>query len=347
MNVLVSTGISTLIENLFTTFGDLESVAETQLKNAQVSDIELSDNWLTNYIRGAEMEMYYIPLSPKYMVTMGYMFSFMAEGIYLEFGAMLVGVCCKGEMSMILNPSPLETNAYDSLDEFYKMHDTGVLMTESYEMAAFIAQCLDRDEVIEKIIAKVIHPPYIHTYIPTYLPTYPSLTHPHHTYTRPPSQMIHAEDVCHVRSSKDTSQSTFKSITAFAKAAKNDLKKNNSTHDITRKSSLAAATEHCLPMLGLGNVSTNKSVLATELYKTIHDYKKTENAHLEECSAYVWQRDMAVKSMGDPSLTHSFVGHVERTISGPKGMTKAALRKVAKQKQRQQRSTGKNNLAVI
>ena len=130
-------------------------MAETQLKNAQVSDTELSDNWLTNYIRGAEMEMYYVPLSPKYMVTMGYMFSFMAEGIYLEFGAMLVGVCCKGEMSMILNPSPLETNAYDSLDEFYKVHDTGVLMTESYEMAAFIAQCLDRDEIIEKIIAKV------------------------------------------------------------------------------------------------------------------------------------------------------------------------------------------------
>ena len=156
---IISTGISTLIENLFTTFGDLESVAETQLKNAQVTDTEISDNWLTNYIRGAEMEMYYVPLSPKYMVTMGYMFSFMAEGIFLEFGAMMVGVCCKGEMSMILNPSPLETNAYESLDEFYKVHDTGVLMTESYEMAAFIAQCLDRDEIIEKIIAKVIDPP--------------------------------------------------------------------------------------------------------------------------------------------------------------------------------------------
>ena len=102
--------------------------------------------------------------------------------------------------------------------------------------------------------------------------------------------MIRAEDVCHVRSSKDTSHSTFKSITAFAKAAKNESKKKNSSHDLTRKSSLAAATESCLPMLGLGNDSTKKSVLATELYKTIHEYKKSESAHLEESALYVWQR---------------------------------------------------------
>ena len=44
--------------------------------------------------------------------------------------------------------------------------------------------------------------------------------------------------------------------------------------------------------------------------------------------------------MGNPHVTHSFLGHVEHTNSGPKGMTKAALKKEAKQRQRQQRSTG-------
>ena len=102
--------------------------------------------------------------------------------------------------------------------------------------------------------------------------------------------MIRAEDACHVRSSKDTAHSTFKSITAFAKAAKNESKKKNNGQDDPRKSSLSVMTETCLPMLGLTNDSGKKSVLATELYKTIHDYKKTESAHLDECSHYVWQR---------------------------------------------------------
>ena len=56
---------------------------------------ESNVNWLADYVRGADFEVYYVSLSPKYKSAMGHLWPLMVEGIYLEFGAMLVGVCCR------------------------------------------------------------------------------------------------------------------------------------------------------------------------------------------------------------------------------------------------------------
>ena len=127
--ILCFPGISTLIENLFHTFGDemdaSEVIAPAQgLTNSGTNNLggtnnsgvnNKTGNWLADYIRGADFEVYYVSLSTKYKSSMGHIWPLMAEGIYLEFGAMLVGVCCKSAMSMILNPSHLETSVYPSL----------------------------------------------------------------------------------------------------------------------------------------------------------------------------------------------------------------------------------------
>ena len=165
--------------------------------NSKTGGKESNVSWIADYVRGADFEVYYVSLSSKYKSAMGFIWPLMAEGIYLEFGAMLVGVCCKSAMSMILNPSHLETSVYPSLAgespimlllyplccviypysvvtltflayflhhnvpshdlhvtmyrswiDFYREHDTGVLMCESYAIAAYIAQSLESDEVI-------------------------------------------------------------------------------------------------------------------------------------------------------------------------------------------------------
>ena len=83
--------------------------------NSKTGGKESNVSWIADYVRGADFEVYYVSLSSKYKSAMGFIWPLMAEGIYLEFGAMLVGVCCKSAMSMILNPSHLETSVYPSL----------------------------------------------------------------------------------------------------------------------------------------------------------------------------------------------------------------------------------------
>ena len=166
-------GIATLIDNLFTTFGESDALplatSNSSNSNSSSSSSNVSNNkdkkknddstvisWTDDYIRGAEMEVYYIEISQEYYETMGYIWSLVTEGIYLEFNCMLIGVCCSDSHNVILNPSNLETKEFDKLIQFYTIYHTGILICDSYEVSMKVQRALKEVRLIEKIVLKLL-----------------------------------------------------------------------------------------------------------------------------------------------------------------------------------------------
>jgi hypothetical protein len=300
----VCPGISTLIENLFTTFGELETVQDLMLSNTST----LNESWLSAYNHGTDMEVYYVTLPPKYLAVMGYHFPLMAEGVFVEFGAMLMGVCCKSEMSMILNPSSLEMHAYDSPEEFFKVHDTAVLLVESYEMAHFITQSLSKDDVIEKIIAR----------------------------------MMSLEESCHVRTTEGEAE-FLKSLAAEASSKR--MRKGSmkaSVSSLRRASGQKIGSEKSSSLLRW-NFGTDRGgvekVPPTELYKTLEMFKFQQSAHAERCARHTASASSSQQNLvAMVDSENAFLGHNRKTSDGAVNvaMTEAAARR-ERRKQRQHR----------
>ena len=152
----VCPGISTLIENLFHTFGDIDGGGSAQVAGGPSGNVSSMMGWLDEYIAGAEMEVYYVSLSLKYVQKMGYSWSLMAEGVYLEFGAMLMGVCSSTTNDLLLHPSRVEINQY-SQDDFFLTYNTAIVICESYEEGMKISRGLEDDLVINRILSKMTY----------------------------------------------------------------------------------------------------------------------------------------------------------------------------------------------
>ena len=59
-------------------------------------------------------------------------------GIYLEFDAMLIGVCSIDDKSVVLNPSFLEMSKYSSASRFFAKYSTGIVVAPDQDMASNI-----------------------------------------------------------------------------------------------------------------------------------------------------------------------------------------------------------------
>ena len=151
----VCPGISTLIENLFHTFGEFDGGGSSQAASGPSGNVPTAMGWLDEYIAGAEMEVYYVPLSLKYVQKMGCSWSLMAEGVYLEFGAMLIGVCSSRENNLLLCPSRVEINQYPNVTEFFDTYNTAIVICESYEEGMKLSRGLEDDLVINRIMSKL------------------------------------------------------------------------------------------------------------------------------------------------------------------------------------------------
>lgn len=101
-------GYSTLIENLFHTFGNNSN---TNAANKHDNEDSNATSWTVEYLHGAHMEVYYIPLSRVYMEQLSYQWTLVCEGIYLEYDVMLIGVCSGTDHTVCLNPSPQVNSA--------------------------------------------------------------------------------------------------------------------------------------------------------------------------------------------------------------------------------------------
>ena len=91
------------------------------------------------------------------MEALSFSWSLMAEGIFLEWGIMLIGVCSYTTQHLVLNPSRLEINEYGGdAAEFYANHSTGILLCDSFEDAEMVSKGLTEKDTILAILNKLL-----------------------------------------------------------------------------------------------------------------------------------------------------------------------------------------------
>ena len=56
-------------------------------------DVETNQPWFEEYLHGAGMEIYYVPLHKNFLDAFSCEWTPMVESLYLSFGVVMVGVC--------------------------------------------------------------------------------------------------------------------------------------------------------------------------------------------------------------------------------------------------------------
>lgn len=102
------------------------------------------------------LEPYFIPLAPEYLATLGYEWTLVAEGVYLEYDVMMIGVSSSEDHDVILNPSFHEMSKFSSPQRFFKLYSLAVVLAEDQTMAANIAQALSDPYILDRIVNKLV-----------------------------------------------------------------------------------------------------------------------------------------------------------------------------------------------
>ena len=137
-------GLSTLIDNVFHTFTSSHTIVED------------SRNWLNEYLHGARMEMYFIPLEKGFLECMNFDWDLLCEAVYVEFGRILAGVCCVDKHAIVFNPGEFEMRNYFNAEEFFCNYNVAVIMATSQDEANSIANTLSDYQSLERIMVRML-----------------------------------------------------------------------------------------------------------------------------------------------------------------------------------------------
>jgi hypothetical protein len=138
-------GFTATVENLFHSFGTVSFTPDYS-----------STPWMEEYIYGSNFEVYYIPLAHGFLAAMAFEWSLIAEGVFLEFDTIALGVCSPSDHSIILNPSSLEISKFNYPSRFFAKYNVMILMASDQEAANYVAACIDDHQFINKIISKLL-----------------------------------------------------------------------------------------------------------------------------------------------------------------------------------------------
>lgn len=139
-------GISTIVENLFRTFDEEPEGVDPP-------------RWLTEYTMGAGVEVYQINITKEFCETFRWNWALMAEGIYLEFGAMLIGVARATNSDVVLNPSSneiFEESHGTGAAKFFSSFPVGIFFAFSDEVAAMIRVSMSDKATMRRMTDKLI-----------------------------------------------------------------------------------------------------------------------------------------------------------------------------------------------
>ena len=134
-------GYATFIELLFMSFGTIQNKPE---------------RWYIEYLRGASGEIYLIPMNSEYLEALSYMWSFVVEGIFIEFNVMLMGVCNVRDQKVCLNPDDTDFEKFDSKEAFFNFYNVGIIIAEEESMATAIGAATSDDAYVERIVSKIV-----------------------------------------------------------------------------------------------------------------------------------------------------------------------------------------------
>jgi hypothetical protein len=78
-----------------------------------------------------------------------------AEGIYLEYDVMAIGLCNSTTNEIVLNPSRLELHGHKFRSRFFKDFDMVIVLSDSEVTAQLLSRGLEDDDVVNNILDRL------------------------------------------------------------------------------------------------------------------------------------------------------------------------------------------------
>jgi len=146
----VCPGFSTLVENLFHTFG--QSLKEQVGNRSYLSDKLL---WQQMYVKGASKEFYAVPLSLVYIEACSFEWSLVAEGIFLMFDSIVVGAYNSQTGEVLINPNRRDLKKYRYMSKFFEKFDAVIVIADERSQVSRIEANLGDRASIQKCLKKI------------------------------------------------------------------------------------------------------------------------------------------------------------------------------------------------
>ncbi len=138
-------GFSTFVENIFHSFGSVSPLLESRM-----------DPWYHEYLHGARMEMYYVPLDHDFLEAMEYKFERVCEAILLQFEIIVMGLCSTDQDEMIFNPTKKDMlSKCSSWKDFCMQYNVALIIADDQMEAEQVARGLSDVNVVNFMIQKM------------------------------------------------------------------------------------------------------------------------------------------------------------------------------------------------
>ena len=137
-------GFSTFVENIFHSFGDVSAAVESTL-----------DPWYREYLQGARMEMYYVPLDQDFLRAISFSYDRLREAIYIEWGIIVLGLCSADQDEMIFNPTLKDLGDYKTFKSFFSVFNVALIMADDQMQAEQVARGLGDVSVVSGMLTKM------------------------------------------------------------------------------------------------------------------------------------------------------------------------------------------------
>jgi hypothetical protein len=138
-------GFSTFIENLFHSFGAVSEMMESSL-----------DPWYSEYLHGARMELYYVPMDTEYLHAMNYNYDRIRESLYLQYEVIVFGLCSQDQDDVTFNPTLKDLgNEHKTWKSFFQVYNVALIMADDQMEAESITRGLCDIHIIESMITKL------------------------------------------------------------------------------------------------------------------------------------------------------------------------------------------------
>ena len=140
----VCPGFSTMIENLFHSFGSIDAEIEAFMAP-----------WYKEYLSGAGMEFYFFQLPKTFIARMKYNYQRIVAAIYLHFDTIVVGLCDKQRTALLFNPSKADMRDFQNNEKFFNIFNFALIMSDDQHHADDIASKLHNEADVNEIVSKV------------------------------------------------------------------------------------------------------------------------------------------------------------------------------------------------
>ena len=138
-------GFTTFIENIFHSMGALDSETEKSMAP-----------WYDEYLHGAGMEIYYVPLTQAFIRRMRYSFARVSDLLFVEWGCIALGLCSEKRDNVYFNPNASDLEEFANVKEFFQKLDTLIIIADDQHIAAEIAQSLASAGRVEEYVEKAV-----------------------------------------------------------------------------------------------------------------------------------------------------------------------------------------------